>query len=463
MAKEHLVERYGTLRYTIGTGCSGGSLVQQQVANAYPGIYQGILPQCSFPDAWSTGQQLAAYHLTRQYFENPTKWGLGIIWTPNQIAAVEGHPNYGNVVIFDNVYWNSLANPSNDCAGVSKPQLYNEQTNLGGVRCTLMDYMINVFGPRPKSVWSPAEKKVGHGFGGIPLDDVGVEVGLNALKDGVITPAQFVDINAKLGGEDIDLHPTTSRFTADEPALRNDYRSGAVNETNNLVNVPIIDLRGPDPGAFHDAYRSWTIRARLEQQEGHFPKNDVIWFGETPLIGDPNYTVEGLQAMDRWLSAVERDHRQLSLAQKVTDDRPGDVQDRCSNIPGLDRVNVPGVGEVCNLPAAQTRFATPSMEAGESIATDVMKCQLEPLRQSSFYPITFTSSQWATLLRAFPTGVCDYSKPGVDQQNTIPWLTYQSDARGRHVIYGGRALRSAPRGSGGGWTSSSFAGWLNAR
>jgi len=69
MAKEHLVEAYGTIRYTIGTGCSGGSLVQQQVANAYPGVYQGILPQCSFPDAWSTGQQLAGYHLTRRYFE----------------------------------------------------------------------------------------------------------------------------------------------------------------------------------------------------------------------------------------------------------------------------------------------------------------------------------------------------------------------------------------------------------
>src|SRR5207248_438181 len=53
MAKERLVERYGTLRYTIATGCSGGSLAQQQVANAYPGIYQGLLPQCSFPDAWS--------------------------------------------------------------------------------------------------------------------------------------------------------------------------------------------------------------------------------------------------------------------------------------------------------------------------------------------------------------------------------------------------------------------------
>ena len=29
MAKEHLIDHYGTLRFTIGTGCSGGSLAQQ--------------------------------------------------------------------------------------------------------------------------------------------------------------------------------------------------------------------------------------------------------------------------------------------------------------------------------------------------------------------------------------------------------------------------------------------------
>src|SRR3954454_4883322 len=74
MAKERLVEQYGEIRYTIGTGCSGGSLAQQHIANAYPGIYQGILPQCSFPDAWSTGQQLVDYHLVRGYTENPAKW-----------------------------------------------------------------------------------------------------------------------------------------------------------------------------------------------------------------------------------------------------------------------------------------------------------------------------------------------------------------------------------------------------
>jgi len=125
MAKEHLIDHSGTLRFTIGTGCSGGSLVQQQVGNAYPGVYQGILPQCSFPDAWSTGQQLADYHLTRSYFENPGMWGSGVVWTPTQMAAVEGHPNHGNAIIFDSVYWTALADPTNNCAGVPAASVYN--------------------------------------------------------------------------------------------------------------------------------------------------------------------------------------------------------------------------------------------------------------------------------------------------------------------------------------------------
>ncbi|HEY1358775.1 MAG TPA: DUF6351 family protein [Thermoleophilaceae bacterium] len=457
MAKEHLVESYGEIRYTIGTGCSGGSLVQQQVANAYPGIYQGILPQCSFPDAWSTGQQLAAYHLLRQYLENPTKWGTGVVWSPADIAAVEGHPNHVNSIVFDSVYWTDLGVPDDGCAGVPSDQDYNATSNPGGVRCTLADYMINVLGPRPASVWTAAEEKVGHGFGGLPLGDVGVQWGLDALEKGQITPAQFVDLNARVGGFDVDINPTAERSDTTEPALRNVYRSGGVNEANNLTSVPIIDLRGPDPGAFHDTYRTWTMRARLERQEGHFPKNHVIWFGHAPLIGDPNYTTEGLIAMDRWLAKVEADHRSVPLSSKVADDRPSDVNDRCSQIEAVESVSLPGVGKVCELKEVQTRFATPAMVAGESVETDKNKCALKPLRRSDYYPLTFSDDQWSQLEHAFPTGVCDWSKPGVDQANTIPWQTYQ-DSHGS-VVYGGKPLGTAPAGSGSGWTSASFSGW----
>jgi hypothetical protein len=456
MAKERLVERYGSIRFTIGTGCSGGSLTQHQVANAYPGIYQGILPACSFPDAWSTGQQLVDYHLVRLYAENPAKWDSGVAWDPLSIAAVEGHPNHVNSIVFDTVYWTSLGAPEDGCPGVPAEDNYNAQTNPGGVRCTLADYMINVLGPRPSSVWIDSEKAVGHGFAGLPLDNVGVQYGLEALKKGLISTAQFVDLNAKIGGGDIDIVPTAERLKADEPALTNAYRSGGVNSANNLDKVAIIDLRGPDPGAFHDAYRSWAIRARLEREHGTYA-NQVIWFGAVPLMGDVNYANEALVAMDRWLSAVESDNGTGSLASKIIRDRPGNVNDRCSQIAGLELVSLPGIGPICELKEVQTRYGTPRTVAGEGVETDTNKCALKPLRRLDYYPISFTDDQWQRLQSAFPAGVCDWSRPGVDQADAIAWQTYQDSAGG--VVYGGRPLGPAPGGSGAAWTSAVFSSW----
>ena len=434
-AKERLVEQYGEIRYTIGTGCSGGSLTQQQVANAYPGIYQGILPACSFPDAWSTGQQLVDYHFVRGYVEDPAKWGTGVVWTPDAIAAIEGHPNHVNSIVFDTVYWTSLGVPDDGCPGVPAEDNYNAQTNPGGVRCTLADYMINVFGPRPQSSWIASEQQVGHGFAELPLDNVGVQYGLEALKKGQITTAQFVDLNAKIGGADIDITPTPDRTAATEPALTNAYRSGSVNSADNLNKVAIIDLRGPDPGAFHDAYRSWAIRARLEREHGTYA-NQVIWFGAVPLMGDPNYASDALLAMDRWLGAVESDSAPGSLAAKIIRDRPSDVKDKCSQVPGIELVTVPGIGTICELKEVETRYGTPRTVAGEGIETDVNKCALKPLRRLDYYPITFSDAQWAQLQQAFPTGVCDWTAPGVDQVDTIPWQTYGRLAPRPHTRIG---------------------------
>jgi len=80
--------------------------------------------------------------------------------------------------------------------------------------------------------------------------------------------------------------------------------------------------------------------------------------------------------------------------------------------------------------------------------------------QSDYYPISFTAEQWSALQKALPTGVCDFSRAGVNQKGATPWQTYQDDAAGGAVIYGGRALGHAPARSGEGWTSSVFAGWL---
>jgi hypothetical protein len=161
--------------------------------------------------------------------------------------------------------------------------------------------------------------------------------------------------------------------------------------------------------------------------------------------------------MDRWLSAVESDNRSVPLSQKVAEDRPADVHDQCASTDEVEQVSVPGIGPVCEVKEVQTRFATPAMVAGEGIETDINRCQLKPLRRSDYYPIELTDDQWARLKSAFPTGVCDWSRLGVRQQDTIPWQTYQYG--GGNVIYGGAPLGSAPAGSGGGWTSPVFGSW----
>ncbi len=421
MTKEHLIDRYGTVRYTIGSGCSGGALTQQQVANAYPGLYQGITPGCSFPDAWSSAMQYVDYQGLRRYYENPAGWGLGVAWSPDQIAAVQGHASPLNAITFTSVIPSS-GDPSRSCPGVPADQVYDAQRNPKGVRCSFHDYMVNVFGRRPQD-----------GFAGRPADNVGIEYGRKALVSGAISPAQFVDVNAKLGGFDIDYNPTAARAAADRPALERVYRSGAVNQADNLDETAIIDVRGPDPGAFHDVYRTAVMRARLDREHGTHA-NQVLWEGQAPILGDSQFVDQSIVAMDEWLARIERDGRNVPLARKVIEDKPAGLKDRCTDGAGTDVS-----ASVCD--ATVTAYGDPRLVAGMPMADDTIKCELRPLERSS-YPVAFTDAQWAELQRAFPSGVCDYSKRGVDRTPTARWQTYQD--RSGKVIFGGRPLGAEP-------------------
>jgi hypothetical protein len=436
MAKERLVEQYGELRYTIGTGCSGGSLTQQWVANAYPGIYQGILPTCSFPDTWTSATQVFDFHLLRLYLEDSSKWGTGIAWTPQQMAQVEGGATHLNAYLSDTGFFGAAV-PSQGCWPLAAEVRYDPNTNPDGVRCGIADAAINVFGPRPESAWGPQEQQLGHGFAGLAIDNVGVQYGLDALKQAQITPAQFVDLNQKIGGTDIDTTPTAARLQGDDQALSNAYRSGMINETNNLDQTAIIDCRGPDPGAAHDSYRAFAVRARLDREHGTHA-NQLIWEGPTPLIGDTKCSQSSLDAMDQWLTAVENDTRDEPVAQKLVDDKPASIGDECWDGSGnklIDGLCPPGVVPV---------YGTPRTVAGDALTTDTNKCQLRPLNRSDadYGPVPFTDGQWAQLQALFPNGVCDYSKAAVGRQATTPWQTYQD--RAGNVIYGGVPMGPPP-------------------
>jgi hypothetical protein len=44
--------------------------------------------------------------------------------------------------------------------------------------------------------------------------------------------------------------------------------------------------------------------------------------------------------------------------------------------------------------------------------------------------VTFSDAEWARLLAAFPSGVCDYSRPGIGQVEPQPWQTFE-DAKAK--------------------------------
>ena len=343
-----------------------------------------------------------------------------MVYDPIAISAFMDHPNIANPITFTSVIPNS-GDPSRPCPGVPDDQVYDPETNPEGVRCTLQDYMVNAFGVDERG-WAR------RGF-----DNVGVQYGLRGLRQGRISPAQFVAFNTGVGGADLDLNLTAERTEADPIALRRLYRTGAINSANNLDRVAIIDLRGPDPGAFHDVYRTYAMRARLERNFGT-AANQVLWRGQVPLIGDPSFADDSVFAIDRWLARVHADRRKVPLARKIIEDRPDGVGARCTDGNGTE---VPAA--ICD--QTVTAYGTPRMGADGPQTEDVMKCELKPLRRDD-YTVTFTDDQWSRLQQAFPTGVCNYDEPGIAQRGAIPWLTYQ-DRLGR-VIYGGRPMGKAP-------------------
>ena len=346
MGKERIIEQYGEIRYTIGTGCSGGSITQHHVANAYPGIYQGLIVQCSYPDVWTTATQFADYNLLSNYFGNqlPTdpqgfQEVVTSLLTSGVIPAAQWSAFYGhlplNPVVSDLAFFPSAYPDQEDCPGLQEGvAVYDAESQPDGLRCGLLDYMINQFGPREPSVWTRNEQLLGRGFGGIPLDNVGVQYGLKALQNGVISGEQFLKVNREIGGLSVDIDYQAERTVADPQALRNAYRTGAINTAEHLANVPIIDLRGPDPGIAHDAYHSWQMRARLEQTQGH-ADNHVIWYGPAPLFGDTVFTTEALLVMDLWLSGIEQDATATPVAEKVIANKPVYARDRCLSVSSL--------------------------------------------------------------------------------------------------------------------------------
>ncbi len=424
MLKQRIVDRYGLLRYTIATGCSGGSIGQQVVANAYPGLLQGLLPACVFPDNWSTGVEVQDCHLLDNYFNNTSPE----LWTETaQRAAVDGHHDPSDCATWDFTFA-PVSNPTHGC-GDPLAANYNPLTDPTGCRATLQDFMVSILGKRAPSEWASHAEQVAHGFAKSPFDNVGVQYGLNALNSRAITPAQFIDLNEKIGGTDIDDNFTASRDVADPGSLKALYSSGQLNDGRGLAGVAIISLQDwSETHEIHTSFHSWEMRARLDRDNGNH-HNQVIWIypASGSLVGvapDQFVTLKSFLLMDRWLSAIEADHGSTPLSVKVARDKPTAAADACFTHSDQEITS----SATCR--RLFPRYGDARIAAGGPLTDDVVQCHLQPLSRAS-YAVKFTGAQWAKMQRIFATGVCNWKLPGVGQQPSHPWTSFAGGPGGR--------------------------------
>jgi hypothetical protein len=125
---------------------------------------------------------------------------------------------------------------------------------------------------------------------------------------------------------------------------------------------------------------------------------------------------QALGQMDQWLTKIAGDTTNDSKLAKLRRAKPADLVDACwtrdEHPQRIVERQMPTSGK-CNELYPANSF--PRGVAGSPLAADVIKCQLKPVSASD-YKVTFTADEMSRLKQIFPGGVCDWSKPGVDQQ-----------------------------------------------
>ncbi len=425
MLKEHITETYGEIRYTMSNGGSGGAHQQNLISSNYPGLLQGIMPSQHFQDTWTPYREFADCGLLARYYAEQVK--AGSPWTETQKARTDGHATAsiceGPVNTFMASRTSAYLGPevSTGCGG--NPWTWSI-TNPAGVRCTLQDYQIAVFGKRATDSADPA------GYAKRPLDNTGLQYGLVALKTGDITPQQFVDLNAGIGCYDINSNWQPQRCQADAGAVKIAYSSGRITNGKQMAQVAMIDLRDNDDREEHYNFRTYVTRARL-MKANKTSANQAIW-RETD--GGSRNAALAFDTMNEWLTKIDLDKSKMPLAQRVIADRPVLATDTCFQ--GTTSVDAAQCDTVYHT------FTDTRVAAGEPTASDIMKCQLKAINRAD-YGVTFTAAQWTALNTAFPTGVCDYSRPGVDQVTPEPWQTFAKGPGGQPL--GARPVSVAAR------------------
>ncbi len=415
MGKEHFIETFGVPAYTLSSGTSGGAITSEGVGNAFPGLFDGILINAAFPDTLAIPMSGADGHLLAHYFTvtNPAGFSTSQqvavsgykgqqAWydAANQSGRIDPVPNRIDIPGYSSASWN---------AAVPVALRYDPVTNAGGARPTMFDWVRNIYGRDPVT-----------GFGLSPFDNVGVQYGLGALNSGAISTTQFLDLNQGIGGVDRDYNYVTSRSAGDAGAIKRVYQGGLnMDGSGGLKNIPVFDMGSyNDTSGYHYQWYRFAIRERLRAANGDVG-NHVMWRGSS--VPQP----KAWTLLNMWVTAIKNDHSNIPDHQKVIKNRPFVLVDGCwpstSQFVAEPQTLGSQPNTTCN--TVYPSWTNPRFVAGGPIQADRYKCQLKPIDFVD-YTVTFTPAEIARLNTIFPNGVCDWSKPGVNQTGVVTWPSF---------------------------------------
>lgn len=406
MSKERFVETHGVPDFTVSAGCSGGSYGSAQPADRVSDLFDGVLISCTFPDPLSIALSGSDGHLLSHYWSVINPHGF----TDEQKAAVTGYKSVGAFLDAANQAGRTDPVPGRvDISGyrsavfnavVPESHHYHPTRNPAGARPTVYDAAANVYG-----------RDSATGFALRPFDNVGVQYGLAALEASVITVDQFLDVNERVGGYDHDANYVSERSEGDLGAIERAYRSGLqLVGSGGLAEIPVFDITGiyNEDAAYHYQWFHFALRERLLQANGD-TENHVMW------RGSPVPYAQAWEIFIDWVAAYRADEGPGPRRERVIRHKPAAAVDGCFH-DATFVVEAQTLGyeptTACNRLFPSWTF--PRHAAGGPLAANVLKCARVPPSRD-MYAVTFSDAQWRRLLAAFPSGVCDWSRPGVGQ------------------------------------------------
>jgi hypothetical protein len=474
MTKERFIERYGRPLYTYGLGGSGGAIQQYVLAQNQPGILDAALPVQSYPDMVTQTIHVGDCELLEHYMDatdrhNP-KWRVtknrswlvgmnaeeGFAKVNDALAPLKQALGYGTAVGSTECIpgWRGLTplamNPHYGQA--PNQQLYEPQEDIAAIRWTHYDDLRNLYGTDAAGAARPT------------WDNVGVQYGLRSMKEGRITPQEFLDLNFRVGGwkhpsemvqegfpffgtsqaeitraltqpgyfdpwssRNMNLAPAPGqpapRTHGDPLAMRAAYTSGMVFRGH--IPLPTIDHRQYMERELdmHNVHQSFAVRKRVLQAMGT-SDHLVIWFTDTmPGVPKASNTVDAIAVMDEWMANIRANPRR-----SVAQNRPARAVDSCFDVNGalIYAGNDAWAGVIDDEPAGPCtqRFpihGTSRTVAGAPLEGGIYQCALKPVGQAvadgTYAPWMPNGQAVAMLEQVFPGGVCDYTRP----DRARPW------------------------------------------